>query len=248
MGDYLNAKQHHGHSHGPQEKSQAVLNATPGPLLEIAKFLRSAESNLKVRQGVYDGRRVEYFKGKHAVNALLREPYKKSAKRPPLEDRDVAETQVIALLTQGFFTRVDKEPKVKALKPQPVQVFSPDAYYVWVYELHPWWSKLAGFGILFVIFAGVLFPLWPPFMRQGVYYLSLVALGLLGVFFGIAILRLIIWVLLKASTGRGGWLFPNLFADVGVIESFIPTWEWDVPKGSSKAKSSGGNDNDGDGD
>ncbi|KAJ3204007.1 Translocation protein S62 [Entophlyctis luteolus] len=217
-------------------KPQSVLNSAPPPALEIAKYLRSSDAKLKVRQGVMDGRRVDFFKGKHAVNALLREPYKKSTKRPAIPDRDAGESHVVELLKLGFFIRVDRQPKSKTLTLQPVQVFSPDAYYVWIYESKPWWANLAGFGILSLIFAGVLFPLWPSFMRQGVYYLSLVALGLLGVFFGIAILRLIIWILLKAITGRGGWLFPNLFADVGVIESFIPTWEWDPPKGGSKEK------------
>ncbi|KAI9346956.1 translocation protein Sec62-domain-containing protein [Obelidium mucronatum] len=204
---------------------QAVLQAAGASLLAIATFLRSPESKLKVRQGTMDGRRVDYFKGKHAVNALLRDPYKKNPKRPEIATREAAEEQVVELLKQGFFVRVDKAPKSKSLTFQQHQVFSQDAYYVWVYEVHQWWAKLAGFGILGVIFAGVLFPLWPAFMRQGVYYLSLVALGLIGVFFAIAILRLIIWLVLKVSTGRSGWLFPNLFADVGVIESFIPTWE-----------------------
>ncbi|KAJ3028929.1 UNVERIFIED_CONTAM: Translocation protein S62 [Siphonaria sp. JEL0065] len=219
---------------GPEapKTPQAVLQAAAGGLLAIATYLRSAESKLKLRQGTMDGRRVDYFKGKHAVNALLRETYKKNPKRPTIETREAAEEQVTELLKQGFFIRADKTPKSKSLTFQQHQVFSPDAYYVWVYEVHQWWAGLAGFGILGVIFAGVLFPLWPAFMRQGVYYLSLVALGLIGVFFGIAIVRLIIWVGLKVGTGRGGWLFPNLFADVGVIESFIPTWEWDQPKGA----------------
>ncbi len=61
-------------------------------------------------------------------------------------------------------------------------------------------------------------------MRQGVYYLSLGVLGLLGAFMGLAVVRLIIYIFTVLFMGRGGWLYPNLFADVGVIESFIPLW------------------------
>ncbi|KAJ3075266.1 Translocation protein S62 [Podochytrium sp. JEL0797] len=229
--------------------SQHGFAAASASLLAIAAYLRSPEATLTVRQGTMDGRRVDFFKGKHAVNALLRDQYKSNPKRPEIASREAGEEHVTELLSHKFFVRVDKQPKSKSLTLQPVQVFSPDAYYVWIYENNPWWAKLAGFGILGVIFLGVLFPLWPSFMRQGVYYLSLVALGLLGVFFAIAIVRLIIWVVLKVGTGRGGWLFPNLFADVGVIESFIPTWEWDEPKGGKgkyrKAKQS---DDEGEGD
>jgi translocation protein SEC62 len=41
-------------------------------------------------------------------------------------------------------------------------------------------GMLMGIGVLVLVFAGVMFPLWPPFMRQGVYYLSLLVTGFLG--------------------------------------------------------------------
>ncbi|KAJ3231423.1 Translocation protein S62 [Chytriomyces hyalinus] len=211
-------------------------------LILIADFMRSPDSKLKVREGIMDGRRVSFFKGKHAVNSLLREPYKKNPKRPEIEDREAAEAKLFDLQKLGFFLRVDKQPKSKKVSLQPVQVFSPDAYYIWVYETHVWWSNLAGIGVLAVIFAGVMFPLWPAFMRQGVYYLSLAFLGLMGLFFGLAVVRLLIWLGLKVGTGRGGWLFPNLFADCGVIESFIPTWGWDEPKGGKHEKAKNSDD------
>ncbi|KAI8609971.1 translocation protein Sec62-domain-containing protein [Chytriomyces sp. MP71] len=208
--------------------------------------MRSTESKLKVRQGIFNGHRVDFFKGKHAVNSLLREPYRKDSKRPEIADRDAAEQFAADLQKNGFFLRVEKQPKNKTLTLQPVQVFSPDAYYIWVYDNAPWWSNLAGVGVLVVIFLGVLFPLWPAFMRQGVYYLSLAFLGLMGLFFALAVFRLILWIGLKVVTGRGGWLFPNLFADCGVIESFIPTWGWDEVKGSKSAKSKQSDDEGGD--
>ncbi|KAJ3214868.1 Translocation protein S62 [Dinochytrium kinnereticum] len=216
----------------------------PKDVAAVASYLRSGESKLKVRPGVLNGRRVDFFKGKHAVNALLREPYRKSAARPALVDRPACEKILGELLTLGFFVRVEKEPKSKALTLQQHQVFGPDAYFVWVYEGSQWRGTLIGLGVLLLVLAGVMFPLWPASMRLGVYYLSLAVLGLMGLFMGLAVVRLIIWVLLVATTGRGGWLFPNLFADVGIIESFIPTWSWDEKKVKSakKAKDSDGED------
>lgn len=35
----------------------------PRPILNVAKYLRSSSSGLKNRQGVLNGKRVDYFKG-----------------------------------------------------------------------------------------------------------------------------------------------------------------------------------------
>ncbi|KAJ3194916.1 Translocation protein S62, partial [Irineochytrium annulatum] len=219
---------HHGHSHGPGGHGghgggkPSFANVDPSEMA-VAKFLRSSESKLTIKQGILNGRRND--EGKHAVNAIMREPYKKSSKRPAVEDRAAAEKLVTQLHSLGFFLRVEKEAgKSKNLTLQPIQVFGPDAYYVWIYEGSQWMGMLMGVGVLALTLAGVMFPLWPATMRLGVYYLSLAVLGLMGVFMGIAVVRLILWILLVITTGRGGWLFPNLFADVGVIESFIPFW------------------------
>lgn len=65
--------------------------------------------------------------------------------------------------------------------------------------------------------AGVMFPLWPPIMRLGVWYLSMGVLGLVGLFFAIAIVRLIIWCITIVVLRPGIWIFPNLFEDVGFV-------------------------------
>ena len=66
-----------------------------------------------------------------------------------------------------------------------------------------------GIGVLIVVFAGVLFPLWPPFMRQGVYYLSLLMIGFLGFLMFLGVIRLIIYLVLLLVLGKTGWLFPS---------------------------------------
>lgn len=63
-------------------------------------------------------------------------------------------------------------------------------------------------------------------MRRGSYYVSLGAFGILAGFFAVAILRLILYVLsLIVYKDVGGfWIFPNLFEDCGVLESFKPLY------------------------
>ncbi|KAJ1556849.1 Translocation protein S62 [Nowakowskiella sp. JEL0078] len=191
-----------------------------------------------------------YLKGKSAVNALLRENYKKSSARPPVEDRQIAEQLMNKLTKDGVFFQVDKVEKSKHLNihqqlaTSPPQ-FSQDAYYVWIYEGSQWRTYALASIVVLLILAGVMFPLWPRFMQTGVYYLSLGVLGLMGVLMVIVVIRLIIWVGLVLATGRGGWLFPNLFEDVGIIESFVPFWGWDEKKGDKKKKSEGSDGDDG---
>ncbi|KAJ3300278.1 Translocation protein S62 [Borealophlyctis nickersoniae] len=221
------------------------LKNVPKDVLVVADYLRSSESQLKIRSGVLNGRRVDFFKGKHAVNALLREPYKKNASRPSIPDRATGESFCAKLNDHSFFLKVDKPPKQKNLALVPTQGFSPDAYYAWVYEGSTWKNSLIGVGVLLITLAGVMFPLWPAPMRVGVYYLSLGLLGLMGVFMVLVLFRFLLWIVLKLATGRDGWLFPNLFADVGIVDSFIPTWGWEEKK--SKKKKRIGSDGDGDG-
>jgi len=97
-------------------------------------------------------------------------------------------------------------------------------------------------GVLIVLLAIVMFPLWPPVMRLGVWYLSMGALGLLGLFFLMAIFRLILFCITYLVWSPGLWLYPNLFEDVGFFDSFRPVWAWHKvkkPKQQKKVKNDG---------
>lgn len=68
-----------------------------------------------------------------------------------------------------------------------------------------------------VMLAGVMFPLWPGRLKVGVWYLSVGALGLVGAFIVLAIVRLIFWCFTKIFMAKAIWMFPNLFEDVGFV-------------------------------
>jgi translocation protein SEC62 len=63
-------------------------------------------------------------------------------------------------------------------------------------------------------------------LRQGVWYLSVGMMGLLGLFFAMSIFRLILFCVTVFAAPPGLWLFPNLFEDVGFFDSFKPLWGW----------------------
>ncbi|XP_049279552.1 translocation protein SEC62 [Anopheles funestus] len=140
----------------------------------------------------------------------------------------------------------EKRKRKIRLEMHPEQVFI-DGHeaYVWLYDPIPmhYWI----FGALLVVGAIVicLFPLWPPLLRKGVYYLSIAAAGFLVFILGLVVLRCIIFCLVWVVTGgkHHFWLLPNLTEDVGFFASFWPLYNHEykdgqngTDKGSKKTK------------
>lgn len=113
-------------------------------------------------------------------------------------------------------------PKVLQLAPQ--QTFDAAQQYAWFYDGSPLWSMLGSAAMVLVMLAGVMFPLWPNTLRVGVWYLSVGALGLIGAFIVLAIIRLIFWCFTKIFMSKAIWMFPNLFEDVGFVSSARERW------------------------
>ena len=132
-----------------------------------------------------------------------------------------------------------KKKRVKGLwtvKVEQQQEARDEFHYVWLYEGPQWKTKLYAVGALALILAVVFFPVWPYKLRIGVWYLSMGCLGLLGLFFAMAIVRLILFLVTMFLTPPGLWLYPNLFEDVGFFDSFRPVWGWQETAEDKKAK------------
>ncbi len=167
--------------------------------------------------------------------------YAKLKSAPKIPDEAEASKFLNQTMRFAFFLRVDrgesitlssggpagssqaKKTKAKLVQISQMQLtFTPDQFYVWLYEGSQWTTYVGGVIMVSIILAGVMFPLWPPIMRQGVSYLSMAVLGLVGLFFGISILRLIFYVITVVVASPGIWVFPNLFADVGFVSPQHP--------------------------
>lgn len=133
-----------------------------------------------------------------------------------------------------------KAKRVKGLwdvKIEGQQDFDPMMHYMWIYETPSIKTKVYSILALIAVFTVVLFPLWPMKMRQGVWYLSVGAMGLLVAFFAMAIVRLIFFCITVFAVPPGLWIFPNLFEDVGFFDSFKPGWGWQETKKKKSKKS-----------
>lgn len=185
-------------------------------------------------------------KVKRAIRAIESPAYAKAASKknsllPPVTDRASAENVFKLLPLSLLALRVSKvdpheghnhaKPKNRTkglwtVKIEQHQETDPMMHYVWLYDGPQWKQKALAAAVVAGIFAVVLFPLWPMFMRQGVWYLSVGMMGLLGLFFAMAIFRLILFCVTVFTVAPGLWLFPNLFEDVGFFDSFKPLWGW----------------------
>jgi len=231
----------------------------PNPkAIAVAKFLRS--QNLKTRSCILDGQRKDMFKVKRAIRALESPEYSKAASKPnsllpPVTDRTSAENTFKLLPLSFLALRVSKfDPheghnhakpakKIKGLwtvKLEQHQETDPMMHYVWLYEGPQWKQKAMAAVVVVALLAVVLFPLWPVMLRQGVWYLSVGMMGLLGLFFAMSIFRLILFCVTVFTVPPGLWLFPNLFEDVGFVDSFIPLWGWQEKKKKKPKKPSKG--------
>lgn len=168
--------------------------------------------------------------GKSAIKALLSPAFAKIKGAPKATSEAEAQALLQSVNSFAFFLRVQRggptgssSNSPKALQIIPEQMFSPEEYYAWFYEGSQWTTYAGGILMVAIMLAGVMFPLWPPIMRLGVWYLSMGMLGLIGLFFALAIVRLIFYIITVVVASPGIWIFPQLFADVGFVRVFCPT-------------------------
>lgn len=250
----------HPHQHQQQHQQGVAQPIVPGPpnpvAIALATFLRSQD--LKPRTVILNGDRKDMFRVKRALRALQSPAYEKARKKnpalPEITDRASLENTFKLLPMSMLALRVNKTdpheghdhaPKkgkrVKGLwtvRIEQQQDAADDMYYVWLWEGSQIKRKVYAALALLLIFTVVCYPLWPLKMRQGVYYLSWGFLLFLGLFFAMAIFRVILFCITYFVLKPGFWLFPNLWEDVSVVDSFKPVWAWHDPNPKKKKKKS----------
>ncbi|KAG0263806.1 Translocation protein S62 [Linnemannia exigua] len=179
---------------------------------------------------------ADYVLRKGAVNSLLKPEFRATSVGKELGEltREQATELLGSMIPHQFFLKCERpsDPDMPRNMLQLVQYqsFSEDAVFIWRYEGSQLKARLMAVGLLLIVLAGVMFPLWPVPLRLGVWYLSVGILILLGLFFAMAIVRLILFGITYVILKPGIWIFPNLFEDVGFVDSFIPLWGWHEPE------------------
>lgn len=240
---------------GPGETAVPLQAQRSPVIMSVANFVRDHKL-LKMRTGLINNKEdVEFFRFKRLQRLLLSDEYKKKSQDqrnqliPIPNEAEVAKVFVM-MIQNRLLVPVEKLhyqqiKEVKGWKPNrlkptlrpiPKAMLEPDAYYAWVYQKPNPYMLLYGFLMIAGVFTVILFPLWPRVMRIGVWYLLMACLGLLGLFFAMALVRLIIFVGTWLALPQAFWLYPNLFEDCGFFESFVPLYAWSEPAGLKKKK------------
>lgn len=120
--------------------------------------------------------------------------------------------------------------------------------YAWLYEPTSLTTILLGTVVVVGAIGVCLFPLWPPVVRQGVYYVAVTLACLIGLLFFVAVFRYLPFACAWLGT-RGRlhfWMLPNLTEDVGFFESFQPLYDiqWVKKAGDDDERKTDGDDDD----
>lgn len=186
---------------------------------------------MKIRNGVLQETRVDYFKGTKLIKFLTTDLLSKAdPKLPPV----ASEAQAIAignllLKTKGedgqpkYFIQCNKV-KPRTLELTPKQNYEELGYYTWIYEGSQTLSNFMTFLIIAGFLAITCFPIWPHFLKVWLWYVSVT---LLSFMLGFLLLRflafLFVWV-----TGYEFWFLPNLFDEsLSFVDSFKPLYSWE---------------------
>jgi translocation protein SEC62 len=181
-------------------KYEAVLRSVP-----------TEEKVLKQR------RRVSSFKGKAAVAALAAHGLEQQAVCSVMQE----------LLDESIIFKISTS-KSNAQQCNIVldQKFNAEHEYIFAEEKTSHYTFLLCLVFVLLTFLLVTFQMWPRKAKYLVSYVSY-AFGGFIVFLGaITIVRLVLFAATCCLCPPGIWLFPNLYADMGFFESFVPLWDY----------------------
>lgn len=224
---------------GENEKIANVIKINLEAVDKATKYLRSKAD---VEEGFDGKRRVEYFQGAHIVKLLMDSKY--------TADFGGSEEGAIKFLSimsrRGYFVRGEVARKatrsqLAQIKEHPINVFRIDdgSVYVWQIMESPFWNIVLGAGVIIGGFLMCMLPLWPGWMRTGVTYISYGILSLLGLLFGILIVRAIVFCLvILCSFGKVYfWIYPNLNEEVeNIMDSFRPMYSLEYADSATAAQ------------
>ncbi|KAI5165941.1 translocation protein SEC62 [Nematocida sp. AWRm78] len=177
------------------------------------KSLRDIETTESILNKM---KRISIFKGSHAVNHLM-------SKKGLLASE--AKEVMSILLDNHYIVRVRPVDDQHILDIS--YEFNINHEYIWIKE----GSKTAMYLLSMMVFLAALilamFPIWPRSVKMATGYLFYAMIGIVVFLISITIIRAVIYLAVLLVCRRSFWLFPNLYAECGILESFVPLYGWD---------------------
>uniref|UniRef100_T1GP09 Translocation protein SEC62 n=1 Tax=Megaselia scalaris TaxID=36166 RepID=T1GP09_MEGSC len=205
---------------------------------KVAKWMKK---NIKTKKTKFLSHNVEYFSAGKTLDALMNSKkvqvhpdskQKNVEKDLPKEDKSEktksdSENVNVQSNEEPSKTKEKRKRKIRLdMHSEQVFVDGSEAY-VWIYDPIPIHYWIFGLILLLGAILICLFPLWPPLLRKGVYYLSVAAAGFLVFILALVVIRFIVFITiyLGSLTKLHFWILPNLTEDVGFLASFWPLYE-----------------------
>ncbi|KAF7680933.1 Translocation protein sec62 [Astathelohania contejeani] len=181
---------------------------------KIEKLLKKTNTEEKILNNV---KRVATFKGKDAQETLVKGGI-------PLNYIAIAMEELMR-------ANIIVKANVDSSNPNHCSINLARKYrvedtFIWVKTPTYYINILISIGFILLAFALAMFQLWPSTLKRSGSYLFYPVMAFVVFIMILAVLRLIIFGITFFTHYPGIWLFPNLFADAGFVESFIPLWEY----------------------
>jgi len=193
--------------------------------------IRSIEAILRkipTKEYVLRGeRRVNVFRAVDCIMALSKhEMSSESIKGAVQELLRSSKIQKVRVQNKGT-DRVDL---------QAGKVLSASDLYIWTEEKTNYMAIVIAVLIIMGIFMIVMFQMWPMWLKRMVSYIRYPIFAFIGFLAVMAIVRIVVFGITYFSHPPGLWVLPNLFADCGFFESFVPAYSWANENVSHKKK------------
>lgn len=175
------------------------------------KNLRTINSTEKILKSV---KRVNVFSGADLVSKL--------------KDQNISKEQILELVKYMLLNNIIFKVEVKKKNCDILldYRFTEKDFYIWSEEKTSSYSLLFCLIIVLIGLCIVMFQMWPSKLRFLASYFSYVCGAFIAFLLILGVLRLIIFCITYFTHSPGIWLFPNLFAECGFVDSFRPLWAY----------------------
>lgn len=182
--------------------------------MSVEKILRKIPTSEKIFRST---RRVKAFTAVDCITVLSRHGF----------NTDVIKREIQRLLSGYRIVKVRTvEGNPDSVDLQPGKTLSANDLYIWAEEETNHWHILVGVLIVLAILLLVMFQMWPWWLRRLVSYSKYPIGGFIVFLFVMGVVRAVVFAMTYFTHPPGLWLLPNLFAECGFFESFVPAYSW----------------------
>lgn len=182
--------------------------------MNTEKILRSVPTTEKIFRSA---RRVNTFKAADCVTLLSKMKY----------DAADIKKEIQELLSTYKIIKVKiNESNPNSVDLQAGKTLNINDVYIWAEEETSHWNILVAALIMALVLLFVMFQLWPVWLKQVASYSKYPLGGFIMFLLVMGVMRLAVFGITYFTHPPGLWILPNLYAECGFFESFIPLYSW----------------------